>query len=511
MIYLVNCKLDNQFAIIGVDTVKGIFDSITTYNDDRFNRESLIRNIKFDKNKNFNFDFENSEITILEIENLFNIADSKLQKYDNQSTFFDCEGMLILPGCIDPHVHFDTPGYDFREDFESASAAAIAGGVTTIIDMPCTSIPPVTNRKNFNVKMAAIEGKSYCDYAFYGGICGKTIEEESFENNISDLVTCGVKGFKAYTISGMDSFPRLTNYQLYKAAKVCRDAGKPLLLHSEDFEFIDGYLKNNLNNLTSNTYKKIIDSNSPGQKFLSEVNLYCESRSDIAELIAVQTAVAIAEKTGVKLHIVHLSSAKAAKFIEKAKNYCNITFETAPHYLQWTEKDFQKYGSLIKTAPPVKREEDRIYLRKTIENNSCEFIASDHAACKIEEKNTGSFLKDYGGINGVQTIFQYIISEYLSEIPISNLIKLTSENAAKFYGIYPKKGAIRKGSDADFVLIRKDEKFTFKNDILYSKMKISPFHNFEFNHKIYATFLRGKPAYLSGKGLNIKKGEGKYL
>lgn len=504
MIFIVNCIFKDKPSIVSFDIHNGVFGFIVGYQQDctgnaKLSKENLIKIIeKEGKNFDINFDIKLNDIKILDIERLFDCEEEELKKYNDQNYFFDCNGMLILPGAIDPHVHFDTPGYDFREDFESASKAAIAGGVTTIIDMPCTSIPPVTSRKNFNEKLSVVSNMAYCDFAFYGGICGKTIEEKSFENDISDLVSCGVKGFKAYLISGMETFPRLTNYQLYKAANICKKVGKPLLLHAEDFEFIDGYLKEN-------------DKKSSDEKNKDEIKLYCESRSDLAELIAVQNAAAICEKTGCKIHIVHLSSAKAAKFLKKAKQYCNITFETAPHYLIWTEKDFEKFGSLIKTAPPVKKEEDKIALYESIIDGSCQFVASDHAACKIEEKNTGSFLKDYGGINGVQTIFQYVISEFLDKIPISRLIELTSENAAKFYGLYPKKGAIQKGSDADFVLVKKNERYVFSNDMLYSKMKISPFDGFEFNHKILATFLRGKPAYVASRGLKIKKGEGKYL
>ncbi|MFN3410534.1 MAG: amidohydrolase family protein [Exilispira sp.] len=499
MIYLANCIYKNKFALIGIDREKGVFSSIKIYEDDKFSKNMLL--------SEFGENFE-----LVKIERLFESNNEeilKCEKLSNEHLVFNCNGMLILPGAIDPHVHFDTPGYDFREDFSSASAAAIAGGVTTIIDMPCTSIPPVTNRKNFNEKLSIISNMSYCDFAFFGGICGKTIEEKNFENNITDLISCGVKGFKSYLISGMESFPRITNYQLYKAARTCYEVKKPLLLHAEDYEFIDGYIKEFIKQ-----FKKKISDNQQNYSYLShdmQIKLYCESRSDLAELIAVGNAAAVAEKTGATIHIVHLSSKKAVDFIKSAKRRCDITFETAPHYLQWTEENFEEYGSIIKTAPPVKKLKDKIALRKSLYNGQCLFIASDHAACKLEEKNTGSFLEDYGGINGVQTIYQYIISEFLDKIPIERLIQLTSENAAKFYGIYPVKGAILKGSDADFVLIEKDKRFRFNNNMLYSKMKISPFNNFLFNHKIYATFLRGKPAYFSEKGILINKGEGKYI
>jgi len=520
MIYLANCIYKQDFVIVSIDIEKGVFGKIKTYSDERFTKEKLIEEFNFLNVLNeFNVI---DEFNLIDIEEFFKADFEKQKKFNKSNAVFDCKGMLILPGAIDPHVHFDTPGYDFREDFSTASSSAIAGGVTTIIDMPCTSIPEVTTRKNFNEKLSYVSNMSYCDFAFYGGICGKSIENKDFENNISDLVSCNVKGFKAYLISGMESFPRLTNYQLLKAANICQKVNKPLLLHAEDFETIDGYLKDKarenikIDEATpyddkKNLNHKINQNYQTDKKLDKEIDLYCQSRSDIAELIAVQNAAAICEKAKNKVHIVHLSSAKAVRFIEYVKNFCNITFETAPHYLEWTNKDFYRFGSLIKTAPAVKSEKDKIALRKSIENGQCLFVASDHAACQISEKNTGSFLNDYSGIAGVQTIYQYIISEFLDRIPIDRLIEITSENAAKYYGLYPKKGTILEGSDADFVLVKKDKSFIFKNSMLFSKMKLSPFNEFKFNHQIYAVSLRGKPAFLFGEGLKINKGEGRYI
>lgn len=527
MIYLVNCIFKQDFAIISIDFEKGVFSKIKTYFDEKFSIDRLLKELNnfFDSNIIVNsISIDNSEIkndlskidkfNLIDIEEFFKADFEKQKKFSKDNSIFDCKGMLILPGAIDPHVHFDTPGYDFREDFSTASSSAIAGGVTTIIDMPCTSIPEVTSRKNFNEKLSYVSNLSYCDYAFFGGICGKSIENKDFENNISDLVSCNVKGFKAYLISGMESFPRLTNYQLLKAANICKQVNKPLLLHAEDYETIDGYLKDRSNKIydVNEVDADIKNPKSQASKKLKdEIEIYCESRSDIAELIAVQNAAAICEKVQNRIHIVHLSSAKAVRFLEYARKFCNITFETAPHYLNWTNKDFYNFGSLIKTAPPVKTEEDKNALRKSIENGQCLFVASDHAACMINEKNTGSFLKDYSGISGVQTLYQYILSEFLGKIPISRIIEITSENAAKYYNLYPKKGAILEGSDADFVLVKKDVSFIFKNNMLFSKMKISPFNDFEFKNQIYAVALRGRPAFLFGEGLKIDKGFGKYI
>ncbi len=503
MFYFVNCLIKGKQAIVSFDLISGVFGEIKIFEDDFSNQDEFNKDLleKFLKEKSLNLSSEIQDLKLLPILKFFSAQKDLLYEYNDKNYFFDCEGMIMLPGGIDPHVHFDTPGYDFREDFSTASASAIAGGITTIIDMPCTSIPPVTTRKNFYEKLNVVEKLSYSDYGFFGGISGKTIDEEDFEENIYDLVDCNVKGFKAYLISGMDSFPRLTNYQLYKAANICKKFDKPLLIHAEDFEFIDGYYKENIKYLQQ-------DKKKDWQK---EIEFYINSRSTLAELLAIQTACEIAKKTGVRLHIVHLSSGESVEFIEKERKNCNITFETAPHYLEFTEDDFIRFGSLLKTAPAVKKQQDKNSLRESIKNGSCSFVASDHAACNIEEKRSGSFLKDYSGIAGVQTIYQYILSEFYDTLSEERIIEIMSENAAKFYNLYPKKGVIKKGSDADFILVKKDERFVFDQNNLYSKMKFSPFHNFEFKHKIVATVLRARPAYYDGIGIKLQKGDGKYI
>lgn len=501
MISFINCIYKNKFAKISINFEGGIFNDIEIFEDNNFKIDNF-------KNK----DNEDKEISnkIYPIDLFFSSNHHDLLKFDKENVFFNCNGMIALPGAIDPHVHFDTPGYDFRESFETGSASAIAGGVTTVIDMPCTSIPEVTNRKNFLKKLSVVKEMAHCDYSFFGGICGINIEKKDFENDINDLVELGVKGFKSYLISGMQSFPRLNNYQLLKAANICKNINKPLLLHAEDYDFINSYLSSiEVNNYVQKIKEK--DKKNTKELIKDEIELYCESRSDIAELIAVQTAAAIAEESRAKIHIVHLSSAKAVRFIKFAREFCSISFETAPHYLEFIDEDFYRLGSLIKTAPPVKKDKDRIELRNAIIDGSCLFVASDHAASKLEEKKSGSFLTDYSGICGVQTIYQYMISEFLDKIPIERLMEITSTNAAKFYDLYPKKGTIEKGSDADLVFVKKDEKFIFNNYMLYSKMKESPYNGYEFKHRIDSVILRGKPAFKYDKGLLIKRGEGKFI
>ena len=502
-------KAKKSFSINYADGKFANFLDIPFLRIEDFRNDKILKEISKDDKKNSQIEYSRfdsgiikssnpanpvdfSNCKILPLEQFFTSKTSDLKNFDKHNYIFDCHNYLVLPGGIDAHVHFDTPGYTYREDFSSGSAAALAGGITTVIDMPCTSIPEVTNRKNLKDKLAAVEPMARCDYAFYGGICGKTVDSITFESDIEDLVLAGVKGFKGYTISGMDSFPRLTNAQLFRAAKVIKEFKKPILLHSEDSEIIYGLTE----------YNKDI---------IPEYKKYTLSRPAIAELISVMNAAAIASQTSASFHIVHLSSAAAAKFLGEMKDKVDITFETAPHYLEFTEKDFEKFGSLLKTAPPVKSDSDREILIESVLNKNCLFIASDHAGCTYQEKHTGSFLKDYSGIPGVQTLLLYSVSKFYDKLNLEDLYKLIAENQAKRYGLYPKKGCIEEDSDADFVFIDLNKKQLFKNENLLCKSKETIFDNYLFNYSLVGTVLRAMPAYFQDTAVLLKPGSGKYI
>lgn len=411
---------------------------------------------------------------------------------EGENSIIDCEGIIAIPGGIDPHVHFDTPGFTEREDFYHGSMSAAAGGVTTVIDMPCTSLPPVTNVSSFDIKMDAVKAESCVDYAFFGGV--DTRDFECYARNMCELKDRGVKGFKTYFTSAMSTYPRVSRYQFFKIMRKARELSIPVLLHAEDYDLIKE-LELELKDHRDDYYR------------------YYLSRPALAEILAVSNAVEIAKALHGSLHVVHVASSAAARIINETSDKVDITYETCPHYLYFTYRDYETKGSSLKTMPGVKDQIDKECLWEYLNSGRCSFVASDHAPASLKEKSSGSFALDYGGIPGVQTLIPSVFSEgYMKgRISLKKLTEITSKNAAMRYNLYPQKGCIQKGSDADLTLIDKNPEWKFLPEDLLSKGETSPFFGETFKGKVTLTILRGKIIYSSPGGITVKKGYGKYV
>jgi len=386
--------------------------------------------------------------------------------------------LIAVPGGIDPHVHFNTPGFEFRDTFEEASLAAACGGVTTIIDMPCTSIPPVTNLENFNVKLDAVKNKSYVDFAFWGGIPGNDFNAQRVERNVKELVGAGVAGFKVYMISGMETFKDLSDEEILTASRLVSETGKPLAVHAEDKKTINSALEKYYN------------------AGLTGWQSYCYARSIKAESEAVRKLAAAAKQSGCRIHVVHLSSGDGLEIIKRAAGEgLLLSAETCPHYLHFTQESFkdETVRNYLKTAPPVKLESDKEALWRGLSDGSVIFITTDHAGCDPDkEKSSSDFSKVYGGIPGVEHRMPFLFSEGFlkGKIDLEKTINLLSTNAANYFGLKGK-GYIKEGYDADFALIDLWTAYTVHGTDMHSKGKYTPFEGIKFNASVKKTFLRG--------------------
>ena len=400
----------------------------------------------------------------------------------------DAAGLHIFPGAIDPHVHFDEPGFTDREDFYHGSSAAASGGVTTVIDMPCTSMPPVTTLENLQNKLKIVQEKSVTDFGFFGGISQQSYPDKN--KNMQELADW-VLGFKTYFISGMDSFQHLGHYQFLQVLKFSENIQRPILLHAEDLSYVQ-------------KAEEVESSKADGW-----INYY-RSRPEIAEIMAVQNAATMASTTDAELHIVHLGTAAAARLLA---NHRNVSGETAPHYLEFNTSDLEKIGGALKTAPVVKPEGNDEELWKLLEQNTINFIASDHAPAPNSQKNTGSAWKDYAGIPGSGTLFPYFYSEGYRkrDIDLANFLRITSEGAARRYGIFDRKGSLEKGKDADLILLNPDAEWKVKGQEFLSKGKITPFEDYKFQGRIEKTLVRGKIVYDRDQGIVQKPGTGQFI
>lgn len=406
----------------------------------------------------------------------------------------DARGMLVLPGAVDPHVHFNDPGYTDREDFYHGTAAAASGGVTTIIDMPCTSVPPVTSAANLKQKLAVIEQEAVIDYGLYGGVCGDAFEGHTFGSEAQDRIAelaPDVLGFKCYFVSGMETFPRVDHRQFEAILRMTREVGRPTLLHAEDF----GYVTSAPASATASG---------------SGARDYYESRPEAAEILAVLAACEIARITAGDLHIVHVSTGRAAQIIAAADG---VTGETAPHYLAFALPDFEAIGGPLKVTPPVKREPNREELWASLAAGHLSFVASDHAPAPAAQKATGSIWTDYAGIPGSGTLLPYLYSEgYVAgRIGLDRLVALTSTSAAQRYGLDDRKGSLAPGMDADCVLMRTAADWTVRGADFLSKGHVTPFEGHRFSGRVERTIVRGTTVYDADRGITADPGYGRLL
>lgn len=401
--------------------------------------------------------------------------------------WLDGRGRLLIPGTIDPHVHFDTPGFEFREDFEHGSAAAAAGGVTTVLDMPCTSIPPVTRPDWLQEKLQEIRHRSRVDYGLWGGICGNDFDQNrNVEKQIWELAENGVVGFKTYLMSGMDTFTELTLEQLEKAAQWVRSTGLPLAVHAE--------------------YGPLVRRREAHMKQLNRTDwrAYAHSRDERVEAMAIMHLLQIARKTGVRLHVVHLSSEFGLDLIRMAREEgLPVSAETCPHYLYFTQEDFDNpdISAWLKTAPPVKTRFDRDALWHGLADGILSFVTTDHAGCDPDvEKNRNNFWQVYGGIPGVEHRLPFLFSEGLQKgrLDLEQAVALLSGNVADFFGLHPQKGYLKAGGDADLVLVDLWERQVVRSQNMHSKGRYTPFEGVEFSAKVKATFLRGRLIFNDG-------------
>ncbi|MGD9638074.1 MAG: allantoinase AllB [Alphaproteobacteria bacterium] len=396
----------------------------------------------------------------------------------------EAKGLLALPGAIDSHVHFNDPGFETQEDFFQGTSAAASGGVTTIIDMPCTSLPPVTSLNNLENKLSIVSPKAIIDFAFHGGVSHLSMTE-GFPLNMKEIAPY-VAAYKTYTLSGMETFPKVSYDELDEVLKTAKELDRIVMVHAEDED-------------VCNQAKVNKESNSPKE--------FSQSRPEEAEITAVKKVVSLAKKYQTDLHIVHIGTAKAASFLDEPY----LSGETCPHYLAFTLDDFEKIGAPLKICPPIKPNHNKEELWQLVQNGKISFITSDHAPCPKERKQC-SIWQAYGGIPGVGTLFPYMFSEgYLKgKISLKKLSEITSLNTAKKFKLDDRKGSIKVGKDADIVLINAADEWLIKGDDFLSKGKVTPFENMIFKGKIYQTFVRGSKVYDHKDGICVARGYGNF-
>ncbi|RLE19808.1 MAG: allantoinase AllB [Acidobacteria bacterium] len=393
----------------------------------------------------------------------------------------DLGGALALPGAIDGHVHFDDPGFTQREDFATGTRAAAAGGVTMVVDMPCTSLPPVTSAAYLDNKLGIIEGKANVDFMLWGGVSSNVLENPDWRGQLEELINSGVGAIKVYLLSGMETFKGLGKEQVFEVLEITGRHGIPVGVHAEDRHVVDAA-------------KSAVLARG-GESPLD----YAASRPAEGEITAAKTLRNLCRQTGARIHIVHIASREALDIVTAARSEgLPLSAETCPHYLLFTDHDLDRLGALLKTAPVVKSRRDREGLWRGLESGELLFVASDHAAgVWPEEKHTGSIWTDYGGVPGVELLLPALYSEGVAKgrITLERLVEITSRAPAEFFGVGGRKGRIEKGYDADFSVIDEDSTWTVRASELHNKNRYTPLEGMTLQGRIQETWVRGRRVF----------------
>lgn len=403
----------------------------------------------------------------------------------------DLEGKALLPGIVDGHVHFNEPGREHWEGYRTGSMAAAAGGVTTVLDMPLNATPPTIDRPKLLHKRETVSGESVVDYANWGGLVDNNLDA------LDELNAEGVVGFKAFVSESGVDFERLDDDLIYAGLLRMRELGSVIGLHAEN-EYVTSFLGRRLR--------------AAGR---IDRAAWPESRPPETELEAVERALFWAKITGGNLHLVHVSIASAVRAVSRAKqDSVYVTVETCPHYLFFDHDDFIRIGPGAKCAPPIRARENIETLWTCVLEGMVDTIGSDHCPCTLAEKELGNdnIWQAWGGITGIQTMLPVMLTEgvYKRGLSLPALAKLMAGNPARLFGLYPRKGAMLPGSDADLVVVDLEKEWILSADHLFNKNKHSPYVGYAFRGSVECTIVRGEMVYHHGQ-IQVQPGFGQLL
>ncbi|MBM3818113.1 MAG: allantoinase AllB [Acidimicrobiia bacterium] len=385
----------------------------------------------------------------------------------------DARGLLVLPGVIDVHVHFNEPGRTAWEGAASGSAALAAGGGTLFFDMPLNSTPCTVNGDAVDRKRAALEASSITDFGLWGGLVPGSVGE------MAEMAARGVVGFKAFMCdSGLPEYPRADEATLENGMREAAALGLPVAVHAES----DAIVRRLAQECSGPT----------AREFLA-------SRPVRAETEAIDLAVRLAGRTGAKLHIVHVSSgAGVAVAAEGRARGADVSIETCPHYLFFTGEDLERLGVVAKCAPPLRPAEDQGQLWSALLDGAVDMVASDHSPSEPSLKIEGDFRRSWGGIAGVQSTLAVLFDRDRHRVSPERIVALVSATPARRFQI-ERKGTVAVGNDGDLVLVDPMAAHTLDAGRLHQRHKMSPYIGSEFRGTVRRTIRRGETIFLDGR------------
>ena len=395
----------------------------------------------------------------------------------------DASDLQLLPGAIDPHVHFNEPGpRTDSEGWATGSAALAAGGVTTALEMPLNASPPTTTVQAFDDKLAAASASSRVDFGLWGGIVPGNL------NQLTELAQRGVCGFKAFMSStGTPDFARSDELTLYEAMSLL--AGLPsaplVAVHAE-----------------SETITRELAARARGAGRVG-VRDYLDSRPVVAETEAIATAIELAATTRCRLHIVHVSTGRGVALVAEARaRGIDVSCEVTAHHLLLTEEDAERLGAVAKCAPPLRPRAECEALWSALGDGEVSFVVSDHSPSMPQLREGDAFVA-WGGIAGCQSTLELLLSERRLTLP--TLTERVAGAVARRFSL-PGKGSLAPGNDADLVLVKLGEQRVLDADELRYRHRMSPYVGRELTARVVRTLVRGQTVYADGELVGEPRG-----
>lgn len=386
----------------------------------------------------------------------------------------DAQGHVLFPGGIDPHVHFNEPGRTDWEGFVTGTKALAKGGMTSFFDMPLNSTPPTVDVDAFDEKRRLADDHALVNAYLWGGLIPGNFDQ------LEPLAERGVIAFKAFmSNSGMADFPAVDDYTLYHGMEIIAKTGKILAVHAEN----DG----------------ITGGLSQAAKRAGRVGAwdYLKSRPAVAEHEAISRAILMAEATGCKLHIVHVSTARGVEIVQSARaRGVDVSCETCPHYLVLTDEDVVRIGASAKCAPPIHDADEQAALWELLVSGELPIVASDHSPAPPDIKTGEDFFAIWGGISSCQSTLSLMLTFGYHQLGMSlqKIAAVTSANTARRFGL-ENKGKLEVGADADMALVDIDADYTLTADDLEYRHKISPYIGMNLRGQVLHTWVGGEAVY----------------
>jgi allantoinase len=388
----------------------------------------------------------------------------------------DATGLLVVPGGVDAHTHFRDPDPNQIEGFYTGSLGAIAGGITSVVEMP-QAVPVSSTAEHIKEKIRVGSERSIVDFALWGAAINQDLSD------IEEMIDAGIVAVKSFMAGSSPGFPKITDASMYEVFLLLSDTDIPYGLHAEN----DDLLQEGIRRMQ--------------ESGRTDPMAHAESRPAVVEAEAINRAIFFAEQTGAIAYICHTSTASGLQLVAeaRARGVAQVYAETCPQYLALDQDDLARLGPFGRCAPAIRSREEVEHLWFSVFDHTMDVISSDHCGYTIESKRAGleNIWEAPLGLSGVQTMFPAMLDEFLHkrDLDLSHFVRMTSTNPARIFSLYPRKGVLRPGSDADVVLYDPNESWTVRGDDMLHRNKWTPFEGKTIQSRVKRTIIRGQTVY----------------